>query len=58
MRIISSIANVRYEIAKQKLFEAEKSVKVAIVMIKKNCDLKTSKNLLQSVDGNLHKVID
>jgi N-acetylmuramic acid 6-phosphate etherase len=36
VRIISSIANVRYEIAKQKLFEAEKSVKVAIVMIKKN----------------------
>ena len=58
VRIISSIANVSYEIAKQKLFEAEKSVKVAIVMIKKNCDLKTSKNLLQSVDGNLHKVID
>ena len=58
VRIISSIANVRYEIAKEKLFEAEKSVKVAIVMIKKNCDLKTSKNLLQSVDGNLHKVID
>ena len=47
------------KIAKQKLFEAEKSVKVAIVMIKKNCDLKTSKNLLQSVDGNLYiKVID
>ena len=58
VRIISSIANVSYEIAKQKLFEAEKSVKVAIVMVKKNCDLKTSKNLLQSVDGNLHKVID
>ena len=58
VRIISSIANVSNEIAKQKLFEAEKSVKVAIVMIKKNCDLKTSKNLLQSVDGNLHKVID
>ena len=58
VRIISSIANVSYEIAKQKLFEAEKSVKVAIVMIKKNCDLKTSKNLLQSVDGNLHRVID
>ena len=58
VRIISSIANVSHEIAKQKLFEAEKSVKVAIVMIKKNCDLKTSKNLLQSVDGNLHKVID
>ena len=58
VRIISSIANVNYEIAKQKLFEAEKSVKVAIVMIKKNCDLKTSKNLLQNVDGNLHKVID
>ena len=55
VRIISSIANVSYEIAKQKLFEAEKSVKVAIVMIKKNCDLKTSKNLLQSVDGNLHR---
>ncbi len=58
VRIISSIANVSYEIAKQKLFEAEKSVKVAIVMIKKNCDLKTSKNLLKSVDGNLHKLID
>ena len=58
VRIISSIANVSYEIAKQKLFEAEKSVKVAIVMIKKNCDLRTSKNLLKSVDGNLHKVID
>ena len=58
VRIISSIANVSYEIAKQKLFEAEKSVKVAIVMIIKNCDLKTSKNLLQSVDGNLHRIID
>ena len=58
VRIISSIANVSYEIAKQKLFEAEKSVKVAIVMIKKNCDLKTSKNLLQSVEGNLQRVID
>ena len=58
VRIISTIANVSYEIAKQKLFEAEKSVKVAIVMIKKNCDLNTSKNLLQSVDGNLHRVID
>ena len=58
VRIISSIANVSYEIAKQKLFEADKSAKIAIVMIKKNCDLKTSKNLLQSVDGNLHRVID
>jgi len=57
-RIISQITGLDYELAKAKLFEAEKSVKIAIVMEKLNCSLENAKIALEKEDGFLGGVID
>ncbi|MFQ6611924.1 MAG: N-acetylmuramic acid 6-phosphate etherase [Fidelibacterota bacterium] len=57
-RIISQLTGLGYDTARDKLFSANKSVKTAIVMIKKNCDLKTAEKLLEQADGFLRSVID
>ena len=57
-RIISQLAEVDYDTAHQALFNAEKSVKTAIVMLRKRCDLKTAKTLLNEAGGFLRAVLD
>ena len=58
IRIIQQLTNVDYEIAKSKLIESEKSVKLAIVMIKKSCPKNDAINLLDKENGFLRKVIE
>ena len=57
-RIISQLTELDYNKAKEKLIEADYSVKVAIVMELKNCSLIEAKNKLDRVDGFLNLVID
>ena len=57
-RIISQITGLDYESAKAKLFEAEKSVKIAIVMEKLNCSFEAAKNALKNENGFLRKIIN
>ena len=57
-RIISQITGLDYNSAKAKLFEAEKSVKTAIVMEKLNCSLEYAIIALDKENGFLAKVID
>ena len=58
IRIIEQLTNVDYEIAKSTLIEAEKSVKTAIVMIKKSCSKDDAKSLLDQQNGLLRKIIE
>ncbi len=58
IRIIQQLTNVDYEIAKSTLIEAEKSVKTAIVMIKKSCSKDDAKSLLDQENGLLRKIIE
>ena len=58
IRIIQQLTNVDYVIAKSKLIEAEKSVKTAIVMIKKSCSKDDAKSLLDQQNGLLRKIIE
>ena len=58
IRIIQQLTNVDYEIAKSTLIEAEKTVKTAIVMIKKSCSKDDAKSLLDQQNGLLRKIIE
>mgnify|MGYP001158514406 FL=1 len=58
IRIIQQLTNVDYELAKSTLIEAEKSVKTAIVMIKKSCSKDDAKSLLDQQNGLLRKIIE
>ena len=58
IRIIQQLTNVDYELAKSTLIEAEKSVKTAIVMIKKSCSKDDAKSLLDQQNGFLRKIIE
>ena len=58
IRIIEQLTNVDYELAKSTLIEAEKSVKTAIVMIKKSCSKDDAKSLLDQQNGFLRKIIE
>ena len=58
IRIIQQLTGVDYETAKLKLIEADKSVKIAIVMIKKSCPKNDAINLLDKENGFLRKVIE
>ena len=58
IRIIQQLTGVNYETAKLKLIEADKSVKIAIVMIKKSCPKNDAINLLDKENGFLRKVIE
>jgi N-acetylmuramic acid 6-phosphate etherase len=56
-RIISQITGLDFDSAKAKLYEAEKSVKTAIVMEKQNCSLVEAREKLDNANGFLRKVI-
>ena len=57
-RIIRKITGESYEKSLKALINANKSVKIAIVMILKSCDIIEAKNLLDNNRGMLRKVID
>ena len=56
-RIIKKITGESYEKSFEALINANKSVKIAIVMIVKSCDAIEAKNLLDNANGMLRKVI-
>ena len=56
-RIIKKITGESYEKSLETLIKANKSVKIAIVMIVKSCDAIEAKNLLDKANGMLRKVI-
>ena len=56
-RIISQLTNTDYEIAHQKLIEAGKSVKKAIIMIKKDCTSDQAELMLEKAEGFLGRVL-
>ena len=58
IRIIQQLTGVDYDTAKLMLIEADKSVKIAIVMIKKSCQKNDAINLLDKENGFLRKIID
>ena len=56
-RIISQLTNTDYEFAHQKLIEADKSVKKAVIMIRKNCSLDEAQLMLEKAEGFLGKIL-
>ena len=57
-RIIEQLTDLDYNGAQLKLFEAEKSVKTAIVMEKLNCTLNEAREKLDNAGGFLRNLID
>ena len=57
-RIIEQLTDLDYDGAQLKLFEAEKSVKTAIVMEKLNCTLNEAREKLDNTGGFLRNLID
>ena len=57
-RIIEQLTDLDYDSAQLKLFEAEKSVKTAIVMEKLNCTLNEARESLDNAGGFLRNIID
>ena len=57
-RIIEQLTDLDYDGAQLKLFEAEKSVKIAIVMEKLNCTLNEARERLDNAGGFLRNIID
>jgi len=57
-RIIQQITGLEYDSSKDALIRANKSVKTAIVMIKKYCDLDQAEKTLAAAGGLLRDVID
>lgn len=57
-RIIQQLTGLTYDEAQKKLFEADKSVKNAVVMVKRGCDKEKARKLLDEAGGFLRKVID
>ena len=57
-RIIEQLTDLDYEGAQLKLFEAEKSVKTAIVMEKLNCTVNEAREKLDNAGGFLRNLID
>ena len=58
IRIIQDVTGVNYNNAEQALLKANKSVKIAIVMIKEDCDIDKATEKLTDADGFLSRVID
>lgn len=56
-RIICDLTGVTYDVAKEYLFKADKNVKVATVMIKKNIDKEAAKTILDNYNGKLRLII-
>ncbi len=57
-RIISQLTHLEYDKAKERLTLADNSVKVALVMFYKDCNIVEAKKRLVDAEGFLHKVID
>ena len=57
-RIISQLTGLEYGDAQAKLFEAGKSVKTAVVMVKKNCTKNEALEKLKKANGFLRRVIE
>ena len=57
-RIIQQVTGLDYESSKNALMNANKSVKTAIVMIKKNYDLDEATEKINAADGLLKRIID
>ena len=57
-RIISEITGLKYDMAKQKLFEANKSVKTAIVMGNMECSLDEARMILEKENGSLRTILE
>ena len=57
-RIIEKLTGVDFSTAQSKLFEANKSVKTAVVMIVKQCSKDKAIQLLESEGGHLRRVIN
>ena len=57
-RIIQKTTGLDYVSSEEALIRANKSVKTAIVMIKKDCELNDAEEKLRNADGSLRKVID
>lgn len=58
VRIIMQITGLSYETANKKLYEAKKSVKAAIIMIKLDCDLEKANKSIKKFNGVLSNIID
>ena len=56
-RIIQKITGLDYDSSEEALIRANKSVKTAIVMINKNCELNDAEEKLRNADGSLRKII-
>jgi len=57
-RIISELTGLDYTEAQKRLFSAEKSVKVAVVMEILQCSVNEARERLKNVDGFLYSIID
>ena len=57
-RIIQQVTGLDYDSSQDALMNANKSVKIAIVMIKKNCDLDEATEKINAADGLLNRLID
>ena len=57
-RIISELTGLDYTEAQKRLFSAEKSVKVAVVMEILQCSVNEARERLENVDGFLYSIID
>ena len=57
-RIIKNITGESYEKSLEALMKANKSVKTAIVMINRSCDLTEAKEKLNSANGMLRDAIE
>jgi len=57
-RIIAQLTGLEYDAAQDKLFEADKSVKTAVVMVQKDCSKTEALERLEKAGGFLRKVIE
>jgi|TARA_B110000914_G_scaffold153821_1_gene134985 N-acetylmuramic acid 6-phosphate etherase len=57
-RIIKNVTGQDYDFCKNALFEANKSVKIAIVMISNSCNYKEAVQLIKTAGGSLRNVIN
>ena len=57
-RIIMQVSGLDYENAKKKLMEADRSVKLALVMQCHECDAKEGRRKLKEANGYLNRVIE
>ena len=57
-RIIAQLTGLEYDAAKDKLFEADKSVKTAVVMVQNDCSKTEALKRLEKAGGFLRKVFE